>query len=292
MEFATRTIHAGAAVGAGHRLARRADLPDVDLRAGGARRSPGVRLLAHEQPDARAARSGAGRSRRRQPRRRVRVGTRRRERRAPGVAEARRRDRHPARRLRRHVPAPEQGLPAARLRHPADRRGRRGGASGGAVRPNPARLDRVADQSAPARLRHRRDCRCGARARRAGRRRQHVRDAALPAALSARRRHRRAQRDEVPGRPFGSDPGRGARARTPAVFEPIKFLQNATGAVPSPFDCWLTLRGLKTLELRMQRHAENAAAIADALSGHPARPSRLLSGPARLIPGTRSRAGR
>ncbi|MGH9683905.1 MAG: trans-sulfuration enzyme family protein [Candidatus Acidiferrales bacterium] len=58
-------------------------------------------------------------------------------------------------------------------------------------------------------------------------------------------------------------------AKDPAVFEPIKFLQNATGAVPSPFDCWLTLRGLKTLELRMERHAENAAAIADALHGHP-----------------------
>ena len=58
-------------------------------------------------------------------------------------------------------------------------------------------------------------------------------------------------------------------ARDPKVFEPIKFLQNATGAVPSPFDCWLTLRGLKTLELRMQRHAENAEAIARALDGHP-----------------------
>jgi cystathionine beta-lyase/cystathionine gamma-synthase len=57
-------------------------------------------------------------------------------------------------------------------------------------------------------------------------------------------------------------------AKDPAVFEPIKFLQNATGAVPAPFDCWLTLRGLKTLELRMQRHEENAAAIANALKGH------------------------
>lgn len=54
-------------------------------------------------------------------------------------------------------------------------------------------------------------------------------------------------------------------AKDAAIFEPVKFLQNATGAVPSPFDCWLTLRGLQTLELRMQRHAENAAAIADAL---------------------------
>jgi cystathionine gamma-lyase len=53
-----------------------------------------------------------------------------------------------------------------------------------------------------------------------------------------------------------------------AIFEPVKFLQNATGAVPAPFDCWLTLRGLKTLELRVQRHADNAAAIADALRLH------------------------
>lgn len=58
-------------------------------------------------------------------------------------------------------------------------------------------------------------------------------------------------------------------ARDPAVFEPVKFLQNAIGAVPAPLDCWLTLRGLKTLELRVQRHAENAARIARALDAHP-----------------------
>jgi cystathionine gamma-synthase/cystathionine gamma-lyase len=58
-------------------------------------------------------------------------------------------------------------------------------------------------------------------------------------------------------------------AKDAGVFEPVKFLQNATGAVPSPFDCWLTLRGLKTLELRMLRHAENAEAIAHALTAHP-----------------------
>jgi len=56
-----------------------------------------------------------------------------------------------------------------------------------------------------------------------------------------------------------------ALARDAAIFEPIKFLQNAIGAVPAPLDCWLTLRGLKTLELRVQRHAENAGRIADAL---------------------------
>src|SRR5580658_5630021 len=60
-----------------------------------------------------------------------------------------------------------------------------------------------------------------------------------------------------------------ALAKDAAIFEPIKFLQNATGAVPAPFDCWLTLRGLKTLELRMERHQENAIAVANALNGHP-----------------------
>ncbi len=59
-------------------------------------------------------------------------------------------------------------------------------------------------------------------------------------------------------------------ARDAAVFEPVRFLQNAIGAVPAPLDCWLTLRGLKTLELRVQRHAENAGRIAAALAEHPA----------------------
>jgi len=58
-------------------------------------------------------------------------------------------------------------------------------------------------------------------------------------------------------------------AKDRAVFEPIKFLQNAIGAVPAPLDCWLTLRGLKTLELRVLRHAENAGRIAQALAAHP-----------------------
>lgn len=58
-------------------------------------------------------------------------------------------------------------------------------------------------------------------------------------------------------------------ARDAAVFEPIKFLQNAIGAVPAPLDCWLTLRGLKTLELRVQRHVENASRIAEFLAAQP-----------------------
>jgi cystathionine beta-lyase/cystathionine gamma-synthase len=58
-------------------------------------------------------------------------------------------------------------------------------------------------------------------------------------------------------------------ARDAGVFEPVAFLQNALGGVPSPFDCWLTMRGLKTMELRMLRHEQNASAVAEALVGHP-----------------------
>ncbi|MGA9612111.1 MAG: cystathionine gamma-synthase [Mycobacterium sp.] len=46
------------------------------------------------------------------------------------------------------------------------------------------------------------------------------------------------------------------------------FLQNGAGAVPGPFDAYLTMRGAKTLVLRMQRHSENAAAVAEFLAGH------------------------
>lgn len=49
----------------------------------------------------------------------------------------------------------------------------------------------------------------------------------------------------------------------------LKFIQNATGAVPGPQDCFLVLRGLKTLHIRMQRHCENAAQVAMWLAVHP-----------------------
>jgi cystathionine gamma-synthase len=56
------------------------------------------------------------------------------------------------------------------------------------------------------------------------------------------------------------------------------FLQNGAGAVPGPFDAYLTMRGLKTLVLRMQRHSENAAAVAQFLVEHPAVDSVLYPG--------------
>ena len=50
----------------------------------------------------------------------------------------------------------------------------------------------------------------------------------------------------------------------------IRFTQNAAGAVPAPFDCYLVLRGVKTLGVRMERHCSNARAVVDMLVGHPA----------------------
>jgi cystathionine gamma-synthase len=50
----------------------------------------------------------------------------------------------------------------------------------------------------------------------------------------------------------------------------IRFTQNAAGAVPAPFDCYLVLRGVKTLAVRVERHCANARAVVDLLLGHPA----------------------
>jgi cystathionine beta-lyase/cystathionine gamma-synthase len=54
-----------------------------------------------------------------------------------------------------------------------------------------------------------------------------------------------------------------------AASERLQFLQNAVGAVPGPFDCWLVLRGIKTLAVRMDRHESNARALASWLAKHP-----------------------
>jgi cystathionine beta-lyase/cystathionine gamma-synthase len=67
--------------------------------------------------------------------------------------------------------------------------------------------------------------------------------------------------DVVGGAVIGNDP---------EAYETLKFHQNAAGAVPGPFDCWLTLRGIKTLGVRMRQHSANARAVADMLNEHPA----------------------
>lgn len=54
-----------------------------------------------------------------------------------------------------------------------------------------------------------------------------------------------------------------------ALLEKLRFIQNGLGAVPSPFDCYMTNRGMKTLHVRMERHGSNAMAVAKALEAHP-----------------------
>jgi cystathionine gamma-synthase len=54
------------------------------------------------------------------------------------------------------------------------------------------------------------------------------------------------------------------------LADAIRFTQNSVGSVPGPFDAWLTLRGVKTLAVRMERHSDNAERIAELLAAHPA----------------------
>ena len=75
--------------------------------------------------------------------------------------------------------------------------------------------------------------------------------------------------DVIGGAILGKDPG---------LREELAFLQNAVGAVPGPFDCWLTLRGIKTLAVRMQAHSANALALAEFLERHPAVESVIYPG--------------
>lgn len=56
----------------------------------------------------------------------------------------------------------------------------------------------------------------------------------------------------------------------PTLADQLRFIQKSVGAVPSPFDCWLTLRGIKTLALRMERHAQSATQLANWLTTHKA----------------------
>lgn len=63
--------------------------------------------------------------------------------------------------------------------------------------------------------------------------------------------------------------GGAAITSNPEIYQRLKFLQNAVGAVPGPLDAWLVLRGVKTLALRMERHDQNARRIAEFLSKQP-----------------------
>jgi cystathionine beta-lyase/cystathionine gamma-synthase len=66
-----------------------------------------------------------------------------------------------------------------------------------------------------------------------------------------------------------------AATNDPTIAERLRFLQKSLGAIPGPFDCWLVLRGVKTLAVRMERHCANARAVAGFLAAHP-RVTRVL----------------
>jgi cystathionine gamma-synthase len=84
--------------------------------------------------------------------------------------------------------------------------------------------------------------------------------------------------DVVGGALVVSGDAQGAGAGPGELAEAVAFQQNASGAVAGPFDAWLTLRGLKTLAVRMDRHCANAAAVAAFLAGHPRVASVLYPG--------------
>ena len=86
--------------------------------------------------------------------------------------------------------------------------------------------------------------------------------------------------------------GGAAILRDDSLKEKLAFLQNAVGAVPSPFDAFLTLRGIKTLAVRMERHCGNAMHIAAFLAEASQGRARDLPGPAPAIRSTRSPRGR
>ncbi len=171
------------------------------------------------------------------------------------------------RRLRGDVPAPRPGPRAGRHRTPPRRdlgdpgRSRRRLWRAG----DPARLGGDAEQPLALDRRHRRHWPSSpTSAERHRRRGQHLRHP-LPAEAPGAWRRRRGPLDhQVPGRPLRRG-RRLRRARPGRLAERIGFLQNATGAVPGPFDCYLVQRGVKTLAVRMDRHAANAGRVAEAL---------------------------
>ena len=100
-------------------------------------------------------------------------------------------------------------------------------------------------------------------------RRQHVRLAVPAVAARAGRRRRAALHHQVHRRPLRRRRRSAGHLRRRAR-RAAAFTQNAVGSVPGPFDAWLTLRGVKTLAVRMERHSDNAERVVEFLTGHPA----------------------
>ncbi len=123
----------------------------------------------------------------------------------------------------------------------------------------------------------------GAQARRRNADRCHAGHALQPAADRRRHRLRAALGHQVPGRPQ-RPAGRRASSARREKLEPVRKLRGIMGSVNSPHNIYLLARGLKTFELRMQRHNENGLAVAEFLAVASADRAGLLSGPGSRIP--------
>ena len=173
------------------------------------------------------------------------------------------------RRLRRHVPADQQGAHAAAVDRGRPARPRRPRAATGRPTPRLVWLEtptnpllRCFDIEAIAAHRPR-----ARRARRASttrspRRSCSSRCRSAPTSWCTRPRSTSAATATWSA---GS-----SHSTTTTLAQRLRFTQNAAGAVPAPFDCYLALRGVKTLAVRMERHCANARAVVDLLVGHPA----------------------
>ncbi len=276
-----RVRHAGRPrrrrAGRADRRGRPADLPDLDLRPG--RRRPAaprlrVRPIAEPDPRAPRARRRAARGRHDRDRLRLRLGGHRRDRRAGRCRATRSWSATTSTAARiRYLERVHRGKGIdCPLRRPGLGPGR---ALGGALRADAAGLVREPDQPASQAGGHRGHGRDRAPASRrgrpaaAGRRGQHVRLAGAPAAAAAWGPTSSSTRRPSTW-PATPTPILGVAVTSDAeVAERLRFLQNAMGAVPGPLDCFLVLRGLRTLHLRMERHGSNAAAVAQFLAGRP-----------------------
>ena len=177
---------------------------------------------------------------------------------------------HPRRRVRRHLPALRQGRAAAggsstaRAGRRRRRRPRRDPA-----RADPDRLGRDPDQPAARHRRHRdagrrsptTPARCSSSTTPSRRRTSSSRSRSAPTSSCTRRPSTSAGTATWSAAPSWSATSTWPRRST--------FHQNAMGAVPGPFDCFLTLRGLKTLGVRMDRHCDNAEQVVEFLTRHP-----------------------
>ena len=252
-----------------HRRGRPADQPRDDVRPGRGGQAPGLRVRAQRQPDAQRARDVPRVARRRGARARVRERPGRRGRDLPDAVARRPRD--PAERhVRRDVPARRRAstnvsastgppsISATSMQSPT-RGPTRPGWSGSRRRPIPRSTSSTSTPSRSSRTPATR----GSSSTTPSRRRT-----SSSRSRSARTRSCTRSTKYLGGH---SDVVGGFVATHDAEFaDELRFLQNAMGAVPSPFDCYLVLRGVRTLGIRMDRHCANARAIVDVLREHDA----------------------